>query len=228
MNPTNMWTVLRNILIDRTIKDEEMVMNIFKKTLPPIILVMTLVGCAPSARITYDYDEAIDFTAYETFDWMAPPGDIEDPLGAFPTVAFRIKNSIQDELREKGYSKVNEDPDFYVVYHASIKRQITRTYIDTWGYYYPRYHRYPPHRRYPPGLWGSIYVEAYEEGTLVIDIIDAATNELAWRGAARGAVGNRAMAREKIDEGVRVILEHFPPYRIERKEVRTRISASVN
>ena len=172
----------------------------------------------------------IDFADYKTFDWMAQPVDLQDPLGDYPTVGLRIKNAVENELEEKGFLKVDSSPDFYVVYHASVKQKLTRTYIDGWGYYYPRYRRNPPvrrpvYRRYPPAVWGSVYVDAYDEGTLVIDIVDAETNELAWRGAASGAVGDPARAVEKIDEAVRVILETFPPFMIEDEAGEAHLSA---
>ncbi len=72
-------------------------MNIIKTTLP-LILVMTLIGCASTAQFTYDYDEEIDFTTYQTLDWIPPSGDIVDPLGEHPTVAFRLNNAIRDDL----------------------------------------------------------------------------------------------------------------------------------
>ncbi len=188
-------------------------------------LLLIFSGCAPSARITSDYDDNIDFTTYRTFDWMTPPGEIEDPLGGYPTVALRIKNAIENNLEEKGFAKVESGPDFYVVYHASIKHKLSRAYIDTWGYYYPRYRRYPPGRRgYPPTAWGFVYVDAYDEGTLVIDIVDAQTNELAWRGTATGTVGDPRRAREKINEAVHLILESFPPYGHEENHESPRIS----
>ncbi|MEZ4703066.1 MAG: DUF4136 domain-containing protein [Rhodothermales bacterium] len=176
-----------------------------------ILLVAGLVSCSPTKYITYDYDAETDFSHYASFDWLAPPGHIEDPLISYPSMALTIKKSIERELIGKGFDKVDEDPDFYVVYHASVERQLTRSYIDTWGYYYPRYHRYPRYRRYPPVAWGFVYVDAYEEGTLVIDIVDAGTNELVWRGSARGAVGDPVLARSRIDEAVSRILAPFPP-----------------
>ncbi len=195
-----------------------------KPSLTVLLLALLVTSCAPASRITADYDQSIDFSAYESFDWMRPPGDIIDPLRAYPAVAFRIKNAVEDNLEDKGFVKVDEDPDFYVVYHASVERNLSRSYIDTWGYFYPRYRHYPPRRRYPPVYRGFVYVDTYERGTLVIDIVDARTNELAWRGAASGIIGDPARAREKVVEAVHLILDSFPPYVLEEDEVPARVS----
>jgi hypothetical protein len=54
----------------------------------------------------------------------------------------------------------------------------------------------------------------YEAGTLVIDVIDARTNRLIWRGWAQGAVkgmleNEDTMARQ-INQGVARMFEEFP------------------
>lgn len=50
-------------------------------------------------------------------------------------------------------------------------------------------------------------------GTLVIDILDAETHELLWRGSAEGALIDRRsdQSQEEIDAIVREVLERFPP-----------------
>ena len=58
----------------------------------------------------------------------------------------------------------------------------------------------------------------YEEGTLLIDFVDARTKQLIWRGWAVGVIENVGIiasdpekAEKKISSAVRKILEHFPP-----------------
>jgi len=54
----------------------------------------------------------------------------------------------------------------------------------------------------------------YDEGTLVLDIVDARTNKVVWRGSARGVVNglidNQNLMEQKIDEAVRRMLESLP------------------
>ena len=51
----------------------------------------------------------------------------------------------------------------------------------------------------------------YKEGMIVIDIIDAKTDELVWRGWGTGIRGNRDDVNEIIKEAVIEILMDFPP-----------------
>ena len=58
------------------------------------------------------------------------------------------------------------------------------------------------------------YVREYDEGTLIIDIVDAGSNELVWRGAAQGEVNLAASPQEReqrAQDAVQRILEDFPP-----------------
>jgi hypothetical protein len=55
---------------------------------------------------------------------------------------------------------------------------------------------------------------SYLTGTLLIDIVDAASKKLVWRGTAAGAVdpGLTSVERdERIRQIVRDMLSHFPP-----------------
>ena len=66
------------------------------------------------------------------------------------------------------------------------------------------------------GYWGpggtSTY--EYEEGSLILDFVDAKSKKLIWRGAAKAEV-NRVNTPEKaeklISEAVQEILKNFPP-----------------
>lgn len=54
----------------------------------------------------------------------------------------------------------------------------------------------------------------YEAGTLVLDIVDARTNRVIWRGWAErgmdGVIDNQEWMEEEIDEVVTRILERLP------------------
>jgi hypothetical protein len=54
----------------------------------------------------------------------------------------------------------------------------------------------------------------YDAGTLLIDLVDARTNRLVWRGWAEGSVDgvidNQEWMEARIDEAVTRILERLP------------------
>jgi hypothetical protein len=168
------------------------------------VLCAATVGCA-TTRFAWDYDRDVDFERYHTFDWMSPPGTVEDEWRDFPLMALRLKRAFEHELHAIGYDKVDEDPDFYVAYHAAVGRPLSVSYFNAWRY------RYPPRRR--PG-WhvGVVVGDTYDEGSLILDVIDAQTDELVWRGVARGfPFGHGEPDRREAEDAARAILEAFPP-----------------
>ena len=69
---------------------------------------------------------------------------------------------------------------------------------------------------YRVGGWGGpqTYVRDYDEGTLLIDVIDPATMQLLWRGSGTGVVDPQASPEkreQRINEAVEQILADFPP-----------------
>jgi hypothetical protein len=68
------------------------------------------------------------------------------------------------------------------------------------------------------GWWGfagtETYVDQYEQGTLILDVIDAGSNKLIWRGSAAARVVDDKTPEERtrrVNEAVEKILERFPP-----------------
>jgi hypothetical protein len=79
--------------------------------------------------------------------------------------------------------------------------------VQDWGYSYPRY---------PYGGWygGQVDVYQYNEGTLIVDIVDAKTNQLVWRGTATKTIDESASPEQReanLKEVVSRIFEKYPP-----------------
>lgn len=168
------------------------------------LLLASTVACA-SPKIGYDYDPHANFTTYQTYAWVVGPqeqtGDkrIDNRL-----VDSRIRNTIETQLRSKGYAvSANTQPDFYVAYHIGVKDMTkgssTQHYIGDFA-----------HGTYTT----TSDIQPYKEGGLLIDIVDAASKQLAWRGSGVAEV-DPGMAPEERDElinqVVRAMFSHFPP-----------------
>lgn len=172
-------------------------------TLSLAILLIILASCS-SFSVKHDYDRETDFQQYKTYAWSEQeiPGDV---LAKNPLVKKRLKIAVDETLRSKGYSLIELDKaDFVVVTHAGIKERMR---VENWG----RYGWYDP-------WWGPyggrVDVSYYEEGTLVIDIVDAKEKELVWRGMGTGIVKRYAKPekmQKDIDQDVTRILAAFPP-----------------
>jgi Domain of unknown function (DUF4136) len=83
--------------------------------------------------------------------------------------------------------------------------------VRAWGY------SYGPRTMIRGGFYTGreeIDVYEYEEGTFILDFVDAQSKELIWRGVAKGEVRNYAspVKRDKrINVVVQKVLSDFPP-----------------
>jgi hypothetical protein len=114
----------------------------------------------------------------------------------------RLKNAVNNNLEEKGYSINTTDPDFVLVYHTGVQDKVN---VTNWGYTYGPYW----------GPWGeSVDVTQYTEGTLILDFIDFETKNIIWRGTAHKALSGNTdpeRAEANLQKAVDQLLAKFPP-----------------
>lgn len=167
-------------------------------------LVLMLIGCS-SVTVNTDYDPSVDFGKYKTFKMYEGKTVPGDALARNPLVKKRVELSIAKELEAKGFTKVEAgDPDFMVVAHGGVKEKTQVTDWGGYGWYNPWWGPYG----------GRVDVSRYEEGTLVIDIVDFKDKEMVWRGLGTAVLegqSNPEKVQKKVDQYVTQILAKFPP-----------------
>ena len=152
------------------------------RTLRAAIIVSALtVTAAHAQRPQIQWNEEYDFAAVETFQWQTTPGSSLASVNPF--MHSRVVATIEYELTD-WLTEVSSDPDVYVTYHTSSQDKV-RLQTNSWGYGFGGYGR-GRWDYYGYGYGGPVAstttVHEYEEGTLVVDIWDAASQELVWRG----------------------------------------------
>ena len=177
------------------------------------VITLSLIGCS-SIKYSTDFDPTQDFGKYKTYRFATPSEvDPEDLLTQYPLIKKRVVAAIEEDFAAKGFELAGEgEPDFVVLLAAGSKErmQVTNTGGYGGGGWYGGYRGYGGY-----GYGGSTYVNYYEEGTLVIDIIDWQEKELSFRGTATGTLSKDEKTPEEsqadIDELVTNILAKFPP-----------------
>jgi hypothetical protein len=166
-----------------------------------LIILIGLVFCCSTMKINVDYDQDASFLHYKTYRWIpyqpkiTPRRMIDNTL-----LEKRIKKSADAELAAKGYIRtLDGEPDFLVAFHIGAQTKVDVTH---YGYRYGPYGRWWGHRA---------EVHRYKEGTLILDIVDAETKQLVWRGSANDAVYRPEDLDDKLLEAVEKILIRFPP-----------------
>lgn len=172
-----------------------------------VIAALFLAGCS-TISVNQDYDPAYDFSKLKTYGFIP----ITEEAGIDQLNATRLGDAIKANLTAKGYT-LSENADFGI---ALFFTKDTKTSIQsTGGYGYGYGYGY---RGYG-GMGGSTYVTQYDEGTLVIDFVDMAKQELVWRGVGTGALSESPSVEERtanINNAVNQILAQFPPTKAEQ------------
>ncbi len=183
-----------------------------------VIVLATLVTACSTMEVSFDFDPNADFKGLKTYAWLEQPQKpTGDPrIDGNTILQNRIHAAVDAELAARGFRKVSSNPDFLVAYHVSLdKRRSVQTlnnyygYGPGWGYGYGAAYR--------PGYWAGApetYVYEYEEGTLIVDIVDPRNKELMWRGSAQDEVHFTSTPEKEetqLKEAVQRMLENFPP-----------------
>lgn len=165
---------------------------------------MILFGaCSPQISVYTDHDPDYNIKSLRTFEW-AQKTNIEatkNPLHYNELNDKRIKTSVENQLTRRGYSYSEEKPDFIIHYHIIVDDQSIVT-TEPYGYFYGPY-------------WMRMRtnVYSYQEGTLIMDMMDPESNNLIWRGwAVAGLNGlySASQTEELINRAIEQIFRNFP------------------
>lgn len=186
--------------------------GVFRAVAVAAVLAVSVTGCAPSGpAIRVDGDPAANIPAFRTFGFFDQLAT--DKAGYSTLLTARLKDATRRELEKQGYRYAGSAPELLVNFHLNIadKTEIRSTPSAGVGYGYYGY------RSGMYGAWGGypqdIETRNYKEGTLTIDVVDAARKALVWQGVAEGRI--RKEARENpgaaVDAVVTQIMAGFPP-----------------
>ncbi len=191
---------------------------------------LALAGCA-SLQVRTDYDPRVSFAELRAYDWSNQTINAGgNPAVNSTLVEGRIQRAVDSTLGRMGYERVTTaTPDFRVTYQivTELKWRVNPGYgYGSYGYGpYSGYGHFGRgffgHRGFGHGhsgfgygsSYGSSLVREYVETTLVLDVSDARTNELIWRGWATGALDQNPTpdaVQKFVNEAVAKILEEFP------------------
>ncbi len=165
-------------------------MKTMKKVLFFLVFFL-LISCSPILYVS-DHLNSFDPLQYTTYGMEENCGDEINPI-----MAIRIKNALEKNLRQNGYEN-HENPDLLVKYFI---KNITKKYVEECTNEYDRWHG---------GETCKARVISYEEGSIVIDIIDTNNNTIIWHGAVRGpSFENIKNPNSRINEMIDELLEYY-------------------
>jgi len=169
------------------------------------LLIALVPAIAAAQKTTYDFDKTAPFSMFKTYAFKdgTPSGQ--------PLIDQRIVAALETELKAKGFTKNDANPDVFVLYHVAMDKQKDIS----------AYSSGPMYGAYGYGWgggWGStttdVRVRDILVGSLAVDMVDAKKKQIAWRGLGTKEIdtGAKPEKRDKnIASAVTKILKNYPP-----------------
>lgn len=183
-----------------------------KNLLYSFIALILLSSCS-TLKTTVDYDPEANFSEYTTFNFLPWSKGSDDLLSNYDKK--RIRSIATQELEKLGYQKVEGNSDLVVNILIIIDEKTgTSSYNDYYtsgvgvGYYYG-----PWGYNYPGGVsaYTTMHSYDYEEGTMIIDLLDVKKKQLAWQGIAKKTLNSRKKGDgSAVEEAMSVLFKDFP------------------
>lgn len=175
------------------------------RLLPPAsaaALALLLAAAPASAQTTIDYDGTVDFTAYKTYSWG------QNTSSGNPAADARIIEEIEMRLTAAGWKRANPgEGEVVVAEHATVKNDVSvDTFYTGWGTGWGW-------TGFGPGAGvGTTISQALRSGSLVVDMFDAGSKKLIWRGTAEGALSTKPEENvPKVQKIIARLFKKFPP-----------------
>ena len=167
-------------------------------------MMLLFAGRLSAGQVKTDYDRSADFGQYKTYTW-------EQVKTQNPLDINRIKSSVNAALTAKGWTQVDSGGDICVMAVEITRNQQTlNTFYDGfgggWGW-----------RRFGGGGFGGLgeattTTETYKVGTLVVDLFEAKTKQLIWRGNSSDTLSSNSNKNiQNLDKDVEKMFKQFPP-----------------
>lgn len=167
-----------------------------------LLAALTVPSAAYAQKVNTDFDPAANFSAYKTYSWTEGTPS-PNPLGE-----QRIREAVDQQMVKAGFTKVAAASDVVISTHLLTKeeKQVVATGYGV-GYGYGPYWGGGMH-----GGMATASVNTYIQGTLILDMYDAGTKKLVWRGSGTDTASDKADKNtKKVTKALAKMFKAYPP-----------------
>lgn len=181
--------------------------NKWRTAILSVVLAVALGACNSTAQVRSA--PGADIAGMNTFSFVSQLGT--DRAGYASFLSTSLKNVTRTALEAKGYRYSETNPDMLVNFSGSSQQ---KTEVDPMvaagpgmggGFY--------GYRRGLYGAWGGYDpIEQYDEGTLIMDLVDASRQQLLWEGTTKlRKTDISTWTDEDVQKTVQSIVDQVPP-----------------
>ena len=157
-----------------------------------LMCITSAIAVGQQVSVNFNHDQS--FAQYHTYAWGSNNANaIKDSI-----LAQVAKQDIDAAMQAKGLQKVEEsqNPDLILTANGGMKEQ---TSYSAWG------------MRGIGGGMGGISPEQNVIGTMIIDLYDAKTQSLIWRGIAQDTLSNNGNKNQQIvEKAIQKMFKQWP------------------
>lgn len=168
------------------------------------------VACATSYNVRTMAAPKTALTEFHTFHLLPNPRRADgrvvsgayDPMVNNSITNRALRSTVASTFESRGYVDTEWMPDFVVAVYASAREKLD---ITQWQYGYPYWPRW---------WWAGVpqqTVTHYDEGTVIVDVINPDTRDLLWRGSSTARLGDDPAENTKeLQRAAIAVVEKFP------------------
>jgi Domain of unknown function (DUF4136) len=158
-----------------------------------------MLACIASAgavgqTVSVNYNHSQDFSQYHTYIWASNNANqIQNSI-----LAQQAKSDIDSAMQSKGFQMVPEaqNPDIILTASGGMKQQTSYSAMGMRGF---------------GGGMGTITPEQNVIGTMIVDLYDAKTKSLVWRGIAQNTLSNNGSKNSQmVSKAVAKMFKQWP------------------
>lgn len=171
-----------------------------------------LAGCAGQESgeklfVRSQHDTDVDFDAYGSYAWV--PDDNDWANAVFlenPELPGMVIAAVDRELAAKGFDKTSQNAaDFLMAMSASVQdvTVVSKHRYKGWSHGY--------NRAALSNVNTTTSLDKMTEGTLILEVIDVASEGVVWQSSAAGVITRRDDIEKTVGTAVARMLKTFPP-----------------
>lgn len=167
---------------------------------------IALAACSTAPSVRTDADPSANLSSYQTFSFF---DRVSTDNAAYTTIlTSHLKDATRRQLEQRGYRYAQSGAQLLVNFHVNVKDRTDVRSTPTGGFYGYRAGLYGMW----PGYAQDVETVHYQDGTLSIDLVDAARQQLVWQGVAEARVTKEVAANPTaaIDKTVTDVFAQFP------------------
>jgi len=169
---------------------------------------LLVTGCASGPTIRSNSDPSVDFSSFRTFGFFDPLAT--DRAGFQSLISQQLVTSAERELVARGLQRTDTNPDLLINFSANLDQRLQVRQSPSAPASSMNRHRRGFYNTWP--TYQQTEIRQYTQGTLGIDVVDAARRQLVWEGFALGRVTQRTTENigPVLNDAVVEIFRDFP------------------